>query len=150
MVDSDALTFPIRAGTEADHAYVVSSWVLSNRQSAIARDIGAGYCRRYRPIIRACLKDARLTVACSAEDSDTIIGWAVTGPRVVHYVYVRHGCNRLGVARSLLKPYIGHETTYTHRPADRSLVPNGWTYVPFVVYLLESHPAEMGAIEVTA
>jgi len=80
---------------------------------------GPRFLRGHKKLVRDILArpDTALLVACHPDDPDTILGWACTGPDVVFYVFVKRDVRRVGVASSLLAPYVEspREVVYTHR-----------------------------------
>jgi GNAT superfamily N-acetyltransferase len=73
-------------------------------------------------------------------DAGNLDGFACGWPRsLLHYVYVRLGARKRGVARALLDAlYLqaGERVTYTHRAAGIRGSPRGWTYDPSPTSLL--------------
>jgi hypothetical protein len=124
--------FAMRPASEGDAPFIVDSWMLSYRPSAVARDAGGAYIRGQKAKIRRLLSRANILVACLPEDPETILGWSATEATVVHFVYVKREFRRLGIASSLLSPFLGEATTYTHRtPCVSSFIPSHWNYDPY-------------------
>lgn len=138
-----------------DHAFVLDSWLLSDRYSAAARDEGVGYMRRQKARIRGILARATTvgTVACGKDDDDAIVGWSVTCPRmrVVYYVFVRPEVRRQGLGTLLLgrglrlandRPLAETACTFTHRPVVRGIMtPTNWIYDRAALYCEEATAA---------
>lgn len=139
MSDPD-FAFTMRVGGADDHAFVLESWLQSDKHSPSGRDDGRGYMVRQKVRIRRILKRSELRVLCSRDAPEAILAWAVVLPpnkrgfvdldwAVVYYVYVRHELRRQGLARLLLADLKGVAVTYTHRPVVRGLTPPaGWVY----------------------
>lgn len=136
-----AVTFQLRPLTEADLPFVLDCWVKSYQRSHHARACGKQYHTIQDAIAKRHIANSAVLVCCLDEDPETIVGWAVTGPGVVHYVYVKMNWRRRGVASKLLAPYLGQEgVAHTHtmtwdderKPWTR--VPRGWRYEPKANY----------------
>lgn len=95
----------LRSARTTDKAYVTNSWV-----SALCgnRSVWGEAGVRVNDQVDAMLDDARtrLTIACTLEDSDRIVGWCATasipGARVIEFVHVRRQRRKEGIARLLL------------------------------------------------
>jgi GNAT superfamily N-acetyltransferase len=122
--------YALRPAQPADAVYVMHSWLRSYESSAVARDMGRSYYLSHERTIRRILERADVLVACLEDDPETIVGYAVTGPETVFYVYVKKDFRRLGIARALLAPYLELATIYTHKSARALPVPASWVYVP--------------------
>lgn len=122
--------YDIRPGRETDHPFVISSWLASDRHSPAGRDMGERYASEHRETVKRILMRAELRVACVVDTPDAILGWAVTGPDTVYYVYVRRDVRRLGIGRALVGDLAKGQLEYTHRPVTRGemKLPEGWTY----------------------
>lgn len=121
--------YVLRSGLPSDHPFVVDSWVKSYQSYCLTRDCehcgGAGriyrgqrFLRGHKRLIREILARpaTALLVACHPEDSDVILGWAVTEAGVVHYVFVKRDVRRVGIAKALLAPFLdASQVIYTHR-----------------------------------
>jgi GNAT superfamily N-acetyltransferase len=112
MID---ITF--RLPRQEDVSFITHSWLRSTKL-AVDKDIAyEAYYGDYKKLISKRLaSSAKILVACSIEDPDFIIGFAVYDDNVVHYIYVRYALRRQGIAKSLLskvkadkKEYISHK-----------------------------------------
>jgi GNAT superfamily N-acetyltransferase len=122
--------FDIRPGEPEDHAFIYATWLRSYRDSNAARslvDDPRFYYEYHHAIIEAILSRGSVTVAVAIGDPKTILGYAVHEPRTLHYVYVKHGFRRMGIAKALLSFPI---ETYTHRSKMAAVltVPRTWHY----------------------
>jgi GNAT superfamily N-acetyltransferase len=90
-----------------------------------------------RRSITSILARGNLTVACSPEDPDQILGWvAWEDGGTVHYVYVKDPWRQDGLGRELVEHVIGaapwrytHRTQAGERLLDR-LPPGTWDPYP--------------------
>lgn len=95
------------------------------------------YWRGQERLVHALLDRCAVLVAAFVEDPETIIGWACTSTGAVHYVWVRNGFRRVGIASKLLAPYLDKPTTYTHPPKSGWVKPpKAWVYNPFAAFEL--------------
>jgi GNAT superfamily N-acetyltransferase len=119
--------------TDADMAFVHSSWLGAYRRACPDFSDPAYYAAIRKRIARLLEQGARIAIACDPSSEGYIVGWACFGPGagVVHFVYVRDIERRRGTARDLveniLRPhkqqtvYATHTTKYleaiarTHR-----------------------------------
>lgn len=109
--------WPVRFGRPDDLAYVVNTWV---HNAPALRLMRTGEATRH---VRALLSrdGAQLRVAYVPHEADAIMGWAALEegrPWCVHYVYVRDGARRQGVARALLEDWLREAVDFSH-PAPR-------------------------------
>lgn len=140
-------TLQLRHAEPSDWNRIRSDWKLSYRDSPWARTLlwatSEVYYGWQSRIVDALLvhPECEAWVACWAEDPNTIAGWAVNeGPRVLHYVCVKHEFRRLGIAKRLLAHIEQDNVIYTHRmaafPVERRgpvvpiPYPASWTYDP--------------------
>ena len=88
----------------------------------------------YRPRIEWLLREAELHVIESTADDRLVVGWICIEPGIVHYVLTRRRLQRYGVAGKLVRAILGDpiptSIVYSHLPANKELVPEGWTYDP--------------------
>ena len=134
-----APSFLIREDVPNDWAYIQESWLNSYRSSARAQDTGDVYMRQHKALIRRILdtQDVVVRVAHVPEHVDAILGFLVataTRPHVLHYVFVRQGARRTGIARALLGYLPSEALDYTHRPMRQNgpmNLPAQWRYNPY-------------------
>ena len=142
----------IRSFLPADERFVHSSWMRSYSQSPWARLCtappeweanghgGAVYFDGMRALMPRLIATS-VTFVDVAEDT-LIDGWACGWPgEVLHYVYVRLGSRKLGVARQLLEALdlrAGARVRCSHlNPIIR--LPKGWTFDPYVLTIGDRH-----------
>jgi GNAT superfamily N-acetyltransferase len=150
---ADASFYHVRHGGPNDHAYVVDSWYQSHGASANGEDHGPNFVTEQKALIRRILArpTTELRVACDADDSDAIHGYAVLEPPFgiqrgmglppvalarLYYVYVKGVSRRLGIAKALLADVAKGPCIYTHKPRRALLKmlpkpPSQWTYSYF-------------------
>lgn len=141
----------LRPGAPSDHNFVRKMWLRSYADSAFARAMtpremwsrgqtAPTYWSGHHALVDALLARASLRVATWPEDTWTIVGFAVTEPDVVHYVYVANDYRKQGVARRLLEPFDGCvRVRYSHRSRACAVlpIPSHWTYDPYAAFGLE-------------
>lgn len=134
------MTLPVtfRAPRGDDAAFVIDSWLASNRTApAHAAIWSEAYYRTYRPVVMALVRSSHITIAANPEDADHILGYAVWSPAksetathstgfALHYVYVKEELRRRGLGAQMLRqirPSFGDEpvvVTAACRPAGAS------------------------------
>lgn len=136
----EGLTPALRAWNPSDvreYHFVVASWRRSYADSPFARMMGDAYREGHEALIKHLLARFPVLVACDPEDHETIWGWACTGPGAVHYVYVKRKLRRQGVARRLVAPFVGRDTSYSHMltfGARDVVIPHGWRFNFYEVF----------------
>jgi GNAT superfamily N-acetyltransferase len=132
MAEPETRPFFLRAGKEADHHYVLSTW---RRAEAEGRaDIEHGrflpWQQRYMADILA-RPNTRIIVASLRYD-DSIAGYAVIndspGSMGIYFVYVDKDARRIGIATMLLSRFGQNERVYyCARPARVKDAQGHWT-----------------------
>src|SRR5436309_249818 len=95
-----------RPGTDADWPFVFATWLRCYRySSAFAKPIPEEvFFRFHHAVIQRILsRGASLRIAHLADEPGVILGYLVTEPGVVHFVYVKKPFRRNGIARSLFR-----------------------------------------------
>lgn len=96
------LPITIREGQDSDRNFMLNSWLLSYRTSnGFPRMPKSVYYGVYEPKFRQLLSMSTCWVACPENDSDAIVGYIVSDPRI-HWVYVKYPYRKMGVAKLLL------------------------------------------------
>jgi hypothetical protein len=105
----------IRPGVKADEAMIYSSWLKGLRygNSWFEQIEQESYFETYHRVINQILHkpDVQVRVACLKEDEDVILGYSVSEPQLLHWVFVKPDWRRIGLARDLVAKDI---TTVTH------------------------------------
>jgi GNAT superfamily N-acetyltransferase len=132
----ERVTFTMREGRPGDHALVFSSWLGSDRFSRAGQACSRVYQDEQERLVRDILArpGVILRVAVLPDDDDAILGWSVTAPAasVVHYVYVKKGVRRGGIASALLGDMLGRRCEYTHQPVIHPFrAPSVWVFNPY-------------------
>lgn len=89
-----------------DTGFIIETWLKGLRFSNtwFERIDHEAYFKNYLGIIKSILGRPSVTtyVACLKDDPDVIIGYAVTEPQILHWVFVRKDWRRAGIARDLI------------------------------------------------
>lgn len=109
------LTFPAAQLPKAYEAMIFNKFLLSLRYSNEFFKLieQKAYFKAYEDFIRRLMyrPDCFVRLAVLSDDHDVVLGWCLTEPNCVHYVYVNRENRRLGIAKSLIKdPF----ETFTH------------------------------------
>ena len=117
----------LRQANQNDFNFVANSYLKSYRHGPETKHlINDIYFDVYKERLNKMLDSGQVTVACSPEDPDQILGYLIHGlahgKSVLHYIYVKHTFRRLGVARALLAatiPEFGMRMTMCTHTARR-------------------------------
>ena len=146
----------VRAMRPSDREYVRLTWLSNYREtgtgvvSKMPRDL---YRKVWGKVIDHALKRCDIRIACTDDDADTIVGFAVLESKLqqpaIHYVYTREGWRELGVARDLVADLVARECAYSHatQALERGAtdgaaaragakVPGTWKHAPWILIML--------------
>lgn len=106
----------IREGKVADVPLILSTWLRGLRYGN--KYYGAmdakSYFTNYKRVIEHIISKSVVLVACDDDDEDTIFGYAVVEPGLLHWVYVKELHRRRGIANQLIAGWdisrVTHET----------------------------------------
>ncbi len=101
----------LRQATQNDFNFIASSYLKSYRFGPETKHlINDIYYDVYKDKLNQMLETGSVTIACSDEDPDQILGYLISGQvhgrSILHYVYVKHLFRHLGVAKTLLQATI--------------------------------------------
>jgi hypothetical protein len=122
---SDSVAIPIRVAVLNDRAFVQDSWFRSFESEYFDE-----MRRRLRSRLAAQAARSKILIACDPDDADTLLGFAILEGTKLHYVYVRGGMRRVGIARRLLSS-VPIETFSTTTSMFRSRIKpdeRGWKH----------------------
>lgn len=125
----------IRYGKLLDQPYILKCWLRCDSHTSRARECQAIYYQEQSIVIQNIL--ARHTtvikIAHLDDDEDSIMGFVVYEPTVIHYVYTRDGVRRQGIARKLLSELKSSEILeFSHKPSFFGLtLPDTMIYNPY-------------------
>lgn len=108
--------FALRAGLPEDHAFVFATWLRCyKRNSLFARRISnETFFRWHHLVIERILARSVIRVAHAADAPEVILGYSVSEPGVVHFVYVKGSFRKLGIATALLGHLDPNACVFTH------------------------------------
>lgn len=138
-----AMPITLRALRPSEHNLVYSSWIRHGAEQRLAKLMSRRtYAEDQHRTIEALLESASFL---AADLEGTVIGWACTDEATVHYVFVKEGYRRRGLARLLVAPFIGRVTRVTSEPPQRELewyarkLPSTWIYGPLAAVQMPCH-----------
>lgn len=105
----DDFSVDVRPATPGDTAYISKTWLQAARPARMDR---ARFLELHRPVIAALLARGA-SVAHPAGDPETILGFVVAEPGVLHWLYVRDAWRGNGIARRLYAA-AGSPVLFTH------------------------------------
>lgn len=115
---------------------IFATWLRSYQTSslmtkAIPKETFFG--EHHKVIERILSRNPTVRLAVIPDDQDVVLGWSVTEPGIVHYVYVKPSFRKYGIARALLdhveRPFIYSHGTYVTRDLEKHL--DGCTFNPY-------------------
>ena len=141
--------FTVRPAQESDRGFIFSTWMnalyYGNRWRKDSEKVPGApidlygemdeklFFQCYRQVIDKILskKTTSAVIACLSDDADSILGYAITEPEVLHFVFVKEAWRRIGIAKAIV-------------PSDTKLVTHltkmgyytkksGWKYCPFII-----------------
>lgn len=100
------LNVTLRDATPADVPYIYKSWIESYRNAPSSKRMLDDYYTNQLERIREILSTCPVTVACLADDVDTICGFIChdktsAGMTMIHYIYVKLLFRHDGIANML-------------------------------------------------
>lgn len=123
----------IREIRPSDKTFLIDSWSRSLRSEnnwfkSIDKD---AYKAVYPAIIEALINNSHVRIACLKEDEDTIIGYSVSQPPVLHWTFVRQQWRKIGLMNDLVPEGI---TTSSHLTNLGRLIlrKRKWKFNPFI------------------
>lgn len=129
----------LRHGVEADRAFIMATWLrgLYYGNSWFREIDKNSFMKHYHEIVSDILKTQTtfVQVAVLKEDKDVILGYSVLSfaykNPVLHWVFVKDGWRRLGIATQLVPK---EADTATHLTAlGRKLKPVSMSFNPFLI-----------------
>lgn len=108
--------FQIISGVHDAKNLIYATWLRSYEANSlqtknIRRD--AFFAGHHKILDGIFARDPEVKLAVLPDDPSVVLGWSVTEPGVVHYVYVKPSFRRYGIARSLLA-HMPSAFEYTH------------------------------------
>lgn len=90
------------------------------------------FMKHYHSIAERIISNSNIKVACLKDEPTAIIGYSISTPEVIHFVYVKKSWRGIGVAKSLLPDNV---TTVTHLTKSGLAITkkNNWTFNPFKI-----------------
>jgi hypothetical protein len=101
-----------------DISFIYSTWLRSYRTGS-GLGLASGkhaYFLTYNQVIDHILDKDRtiIMVAAKPDEPDVIWGYMIAEPRVLHYVFVKQGFRRFGIAKALYQNHFGERPVVTH------------------------------------
>lgn len=103
----------VRKAQEQDTNFILSTWLKGALHgnsffSLIPRDT---FFENYERVIKAIIERAETRIATLPDDPNIILGYSVTEPGIIHWVYVKKAWRKMGIAKTLTQ---GPFDTVTH------------------------------------
>lgn len=152
MNKSDLIS--IRDYLPTDESFLYKTWLdglkYGNTQNKLDKDVNqenehwfkysfeeleySHFCAKYRKIIKHIISkpNTKVRIACLIDDPDTIIGYIITEPQILHWVYVRNDWRNIGIARDLIPDNITYVTHLT-KPGIAIKRKRKWFFDPTLI-----------------
>jgi GNAT superfamily N-acetyltransferase len=132
--------FSLRPGGPDDLPFVFATWLRSyKRSSSFARRVpnDVFYKFHHQAIERILVRtSAQLRIAHAPDAPGVILGYAVTEPGVVHFVYVKGDFRRFGIGSALLAHVDVNACVFTHWTEGWDLLLKRWPQAQYNPYLI--------------
>ena len=142
------MNFDIRSPQSDDISFIYATWLNSQKYDST---IGLSttktiFFEQYRTVIDHILakEDTKVLIACDKQDPNTIFGYLVYEPDVLHYVVVKEAFWSLGIATTLFEQAfgmgVGVECTHrTEHVKDYFTGNSNLSFNPFLLYAKETN-----------
>lgn len=125
----------IRAPKEEDRSFIMATWLRGLYYGnpwfkEIEKD---NFMAKYHDIISRMLTKptAQVYVAVLKDDLDVILGYSVTEPKIIHWVFVKEAWRKMGIATALVPK---DADTATHLTMlGKKLKPQSMEFNPFLI-----------------
>lgn len=127
--------FSLRSGKPEDENFIFATWLRAYKHaSSFARHIERPtFFKYHQAVIRRILdRGAAVTICTPGDDRDVILGYSITEPGILHFVYVKKPFRRLGIASSLIAE-VGPQWVFTHATDD-------WRYLQSTRQMMQYNP----------
>ncbi len=91
--------------------------------------------KHYQEVVaRLLLKPSiSLKVVCLADEAEVVLGYAISEPGTLHFVYVKSPFRGQGIAKQLLGASVFSSVTHLTKSGNAIRLKKGWTYNPFLL-----------------
>lgn len=130
--------FAIVAGVGNAKNLIYATWLRSYeanslRSKHIPRDV---FFEEHHKVLDGIFdRNPEVHLAVLPDDPDVVLGWSVTEPGLIHFVYVKPSFRKYGIATALLqhvqRPFIYSHATYVLRDMPKHV--EGCTFNPYKV-----------------
>lgn len=108
--------FDTRKGEPQDVNFIFATWLKSYKHSSAfaSRIPDKLFFKGHHAVLERLLPRCEVLITTLAGEPNTIIGYAVLEPSVIHFVYVKKPFRQMGVASGLLAHIDPNACIYTH------------------------------------
>ncbi len=129
----------IRPYHKDDSAFMYSTWLNSYHYDSWARTTSKTvFFTQYKQVIDNILTRSMFTVAALKDDPEVILGYLISEPGIVHYLFVKEAFRKFGIATSLVKAVLQEDRfIITHKTQRAKLAIKNKehiTYNPFLLF----------------
>jgi hypothetical protein len=99
---SELITY--RTAKPEDIAFIFSTWLRGLRYGNKAFEAIPSrlYYTEMHKAVEEVLRNTLINVACLKNDPDTVLGYSVTSPKILHWVFVKKAWRGVGIGRDLI------------------------------------------------
>jgi len=114
----------IRPPKPEDLSFIYSTWLNSFYYDSWTKSIRKSvYFNNYKKVLDRLLNETVISIACLIEDDSVILGYMVSEPEIIHYVYVKEAFRKMGIAKSLAKELFDDEKGFEFTHKTRQVLP---------------------------
>lgn len=130
--------FDTRRGKPADANFIYATWLRCYKHSSrFARNIPDRiFFEQHHAVVARLLDRCEVLIATPANDAETILGYSVTEPGTIHFVYVKKPFRRMGIAGALLAHLDPESCLHTHWTEGWDLLRSKWPNCEYNPYLI--------------
>lgn len=132
MEDTKPL-YKIRDAKVSDQAFIFSSFLkgLYYGNDFYRQIDKEAFMSNYKKVLTQLLIKSQCKVAVQNDDDDSLIGYSIYEPGILHYLFVKPTFRRFGVAKSLVP--VGINTTTHITKIGTAIKPKEWIFNPFKI-----------------
>lgn len=126
----------IRNFNESDKAFVYSTFLKGVLHGCPGYEgcLKDAFFAVYPQVLDGLLANASVNVliACLSDEPDVVLGYAIVGPKTLHWAYTKASWRGQGIANMLLAGSEISFFSHTTKPGRAIATKKGWTYNPFL------------------
>ena len=115
----------IRPPQEQDIPFVYATWLRSYHVDTdyIQMMRKSTYFENYRLVLDHILSSADTDIVCLKDTPEVILGYLISQPKTIHYIFVKDAFRHLGIAEDLISKRFPEDQEITCTHATKSILP---------------------------